>query len=238
MSLGSFEGPASLQRKMLDEWHASCLDMGIDDKISVSDRWLNSMLGLQSIDGLSEIEFIRNPTTGDADKTVIDSRALHRLQFLAIQGLLRTFPNEIRPQDVLKSLMEASEPVTSSDSSTFKFAAEYPKPTPAANQTLASVIVAGVQLSVSRVPFLIGSNASACHFTVSAAICPDHSNIAGIHCIFDRKDGVWFLDNVTETGVVVVDGCEVSGKTGTEIKSGSVVTIGHGAMSFTFFPSF
>ena len=232
------EGRASLQRKMLDEWHASCLDMNIEDKIIVADRWLNSMLGLQSCDDLSEIEFIRNPVTGDAEKTVVDSKALHRLQFLAVQGLLRTFPKEIRPQDVLKSLTEAMEPGSSLGSATLQFAAEYPRPIQGSIRPIASVTVSGVQLSVSRVPFLIGSNASACHFVVTPSICPDHTNVAGIHCIFDRKDGVWFLDNVTEDGAVVVDGSVLAGKTGTEIKPGSLVTIGHGALSFTFFPSF
>ena len=225
----------STQRQLLEEWHSACFDVPVDDKVLIADRWLNSMLGLQNVDDVSQIEFIRDPETGEADKAVITSKALHRLQFLAIQGILRTFPDAIAPEDVVKSLLQAVEPVPVAQSS---LGSDFPAVKPREHTPLSSVIVSGIQLTVTHVPFLIGSNPSVCHFPITPDLVSDNSLIAGVHCVFDRKDGWWVVENVSDSGAVVVDGMCLDAKASVEVKPGSTVIVGEGTLSFTFFPRF
>jgi len=225
------------QHMLLDEWHSVCYDVPIEDKIHVADKWLNSLLGLHPSDDASSIEFIREPGSGAPHKTVVDSESLHRLQFLAIQGLTRLFPDSMTPTDVLKSLSHAVEP-TKSVVPSQPLTQKFPEAKEASTNSLGNVIVSGIQLSVTQVPFIIGSDAAACHFAVTPELVTDNSKIAGIHCVFQRRGRCWMIENVSECAIVLVDGEVVPNMGAAEVFPGSVVILGPGTISFTLFPNF
>jgi hypothetical protein len=222
-----------LPRSDLESWYSVCYDVPLEDRISATSSLISSIFAVEE----SHVEYIRDPSTGMADKAVIDARAFHRLQFLAVHGILRCFPDSVSPEDVLKSLSVVSDatriPENTKEISTFPNNSIMK-----ADQGLANVLVSGIQFAVDHVPFLIGTDPSVCDFALTKDMISNNNGIDGVHCTFQRKEGCWMIQNVSISGSVMVDGCSVANNAVVEIRTGSQVIIGDGAVSFTFFPNF